>query len=202
MQVPNATHEAHPWVAARVVPDFRLLDVWALPVTGGRADFGRVLEVLLTSLDPADAGPVVRGLFAVRTLMGRVLRWDDGKPRPIPGARETSLRERLPEELRGSAAEPAIRGGFGFEPLYRTADEWAAEISNETVHGLLHLSWTPEHGDTYRARIAVYVKTRGRLGAAYLRLIDPFRHRLVYPRLLRQVGRAWAAEQRSQRSHR
>jgi hypothetical protein len=37
----------------------------------------------------------------------------------------------------------------------------------------------------------VYVKPRGRLGAAYMTLIRPFRHRVVYPALMRQIARAW-----------
>ena len=41
--------------------------------------------------------------------------------------------------------------------------------------------------------MVVYVKPRGTLGDAYLTLIDPFRHRIVYPSMLRQIGRAWEA---------
>lgn len=194
MRVPNAVHEAHPWVMSRIAPDFDLLDVWALPVEGERDEFGRVLDVVVGSFDPAGAGRVAASLFAVRKALGRVLRWDDAKARPIPGATETSLAARLPEDLRGSAATPVVTGLVkegGFAPLYRTADEWAAEVSNDTVHGVLHLAWADQGGGRYRAHLAVYVKPRGRLGAVYLKLIDPFRHRFVYPALIRHVGRVW-----------
>ena len=77
-------------------------------------------------------------------------------------------------------------------PLYRTHDEWAAEISNETVHGVLHVSWAQLPDGGYGARLAVYVKPRGRLGRGYLKLIDPFRHHIVYPGLMRRVARVWA----------
>ena len=198
MKVPNAVHAAHPWVISRVAPDFDLLDVWELPVAGGRDEFGRVLEVLLGgALDPAEVGWVPRALFAVREVLGRVFRWDaPGKRRPIPGSRDTSLAERLPEDLRGSAATPALKGAFaksGFTPLYRTDDEWAAELSNDTVHGAVHLSWRDPGDGRHRAYLAVYVKPRGRLGTVYLTLIDPFRHRFVYPALIRHVGRVWRA---------
>ena len=41
--------------------------------------------------------------------------------------------------------------------------------------------------------MAVYVKPRGRLGRAYMALIKPFRHAIVYPALMRQIDRAWSA---------
>jgi len=85
------------------------------------------------------------------------------------------------------------RAAGGFIPLYRTDDEWAAEISNATVHGVLHLAWVEEGGGRHRAHMAVYVKPRGRRGKAYMMLIGPFRHLIVYPSLTRAIGRAWDA---------
>jgi len=183
-------HAAHPWVVSRIAADFRLLDVWALPVEGPREDFGRALDVLLASFDPARAGALTRALFAVRERLGGLLGWDDEKARPIPGCAETSLRERLPADLRDTAGGTAMES---FVPLYRTGDEWAAEIANDTVHGVLHLGWRERAEGRYGMQLAVYAKPRGRLGAAYLALIAPFRHLVVYPALIREVGRAWAA---------
>ena len=37
----------------------------------------------------------------------------------------------------------------------------------------------------------MYVKPNGLLGTGYMAAIRPFRHRIVYPRMLRQIGRAW-----------
>jgi hypothetical protein len=39
--------------------------------------------------------------------------------------------------------------------------------------------------------MAVLVKRNGLLGSAYMAAIAPFRHLLVYPPLLREIGRAW-----------
>lgn len=193
VKLPNAAHATRRWVVDDVAHDFRLLDVWALPVEGGRDDFDRALEVILGSFDPDAAGLPARALFAARRVIGTVLRWDVPKPRPIPGARETTLAERLPEHLRGSA--PAANLG-DFTPLYRTADEYAAEISNGTVHGVLHIGWADVGEGRHRAQLGVYVKPRGRLGEAYLLAIAPFRHLVVYPALIRHVGRAWATAER------
>ncbi len=194
MRLPNSVHEAHPWVIAQIAPDFTLLDVWAVPASGGAGDFGSFLEVM-SSLDPADTGsPVVRALFAVRLRLGKWFGWDDAtKKRPIPGGTETSLSARLPAELRDTAKGLVIGGAGGFAPLYRTRDEFAAELSNETVHGVLHLAWVDQADGRYRARLAVYVKPRGRLGDVYMTLIAPFRHMIVYPALMRRIGRAWEA---------
>jgi hypothetical protein len=39
--------------------------------------------------------------------------------------------------------------------------------------------------------MAVLVKRNGRLGVAYMAAIAPFRHVVVYPRMLRDLERAW-----------
>jgi hypothetical protein len=199
VKLPNSAHAAHPWVIAQIAPDFTLLDVWALPVRGGPDDSDSALE-LLTSFDPANAECAAsRALFSLRFRLGAWFGWDDpAEKRPIPGCTETTLSARLPDELRGSAngsvmSAGAQRAAGGFTPLYRTDDEWAAEISNATVHGVLHLAWVEQRDGRYRAQMGVYVKPRGKLGEIYLTLIQPFRHLIVYPALMRQIGRAWDA---------
>ena len=59
--------------------------------------------------------------------------------------------------------------------------------------GVLHLGWVPDGSGTYRGQMAVLVKPNGLLGKAYMELIKPFRHLIVYPGLIRQAGREWAA---------
>ena len=192
MRVPNAVHRSHPWVMSRIAPDFALLDAWALPVEGAREEFGELVRAV-GAFDPArSASAPTRALFALRERLGALLHWDDtAQARPIPGRSESALRDRLPADLRGTATHAAL--AHGFVPLYQTADEWAAEISNATVHGVLQLAWVDEGDGRWRGRLGVYVKPRGLLGHAYLKAIEPFRHRIVYPALLAEVGRAWAA---------
>lgn len=202
MTVPAAEHQSGGWVLSSIAPDFELLDVWALPVEGAADDADRALRLLAT-FDPVGSGPLlVRALFAVRLLLGRLLRWDGPTERTIPGSAGTSLAERVPVELRGSAddvpvAEPMRQAAGGFRPLYRTPVEWAGEISNATVHGVLQLVWAPlpEQPGRHQARMAVYVRPRGPLGRLYLALIEPFRRYVVYPAMLRDLGRAWAESQ-------
>jgi hypothetical protein len=197
MRLPNSVHESHPWVIGRIAPDFKLLDAWAVPVEGGPDQFDSFLEVM-ASFDPATAESALsRALFSLRLRLGAWLGLDDAtKKRPIPGCTETTLSVRLPEGLRESATGHEISDAMqqaGFVPLFRTDDEWAAEVSNSTVHGVLQLAWVEQGEGRFRGRMGVYVKPRGKLGEAYMMLIEPFRHFIVYPALMRQIGRAWAA---------
>jgi hypothetical protein len=78
-----------------------------------------------------------------------------------------------------------------FRPVYRTEDEWALELANETVHAVLHLGWVEDDGGGHRGQMAVLVKPNGLLGRAYMVAIAPFRHLVVYPAALRDIGRDW-----------
>jgi uncharacterized protein DUF2867 len=203
VRLPNSAHEAHPWVIDEIAPDFKLVDAWALPVEGGRDEIESFLEDL-ASFDPEEAGSAAsRALFRIRLRLGAWFGWDDpAKKRPIPACSETTLSARLPDSLRGSARSPVIEGAMsriagGFVPLYRTDDEWAAEISNGTVHGVLHIGVIDQGEGQYRPQMGVYVKPRGWFGEVYMKLIEPFRHLIVYPALMRQIERRWDARERS-----
>ena len=165
MRLPNAVHESRPWRIREVAPDFTLEDVWALPVYGGAGDFPALLEIMASRDLARQASPVTRLLFGARLLLGRWFGWDDGAERPIPGRDEASLAERLPDDLRGTAA--GLRLGSSFSPLYRTGTEFAAELSNQTVHGASHLAWVDRGHDRYQGQMAVYVKPRGRREAVH-----------------------------------
>jgi hypothetical protein len=195
MRIPNAAHVARPWRIHEVTGDFRLEDVWRLPGGGGPDDLPRAVG-LITSYDPAHSGSFpVRALFAIRWKLGGLFGWDD--PDDGFGGRVPSLRDRLPADLR-DAPGPAFEG-LPFTSLYLLPDEWAAEIANRTMHGILHLGWVPDHAGGYGAEMAVYVKPNGRLGQAYMAAIRPLRHLLVYPPMLREYGQRWSesAEQPS-----
>ena len=190
MRIPNAAHEARPWRIRAITPDFTLEDVWALPVHGGAEDFPALLEVM-TSGDPGSGRDLAsRVLWRIRMRLGSWFGWDDAVGLPIPGTDEASLAERLPDDLRGSAKDLDF-GSLPFAPLYRTDTELAGELSNRTVHGVLHLAWVDQGEGRYQGQMAVYVKPRGRLGRAYMLLITPFRHWVVYPALMRQIERSW-----------
>jgi hypothetical protein len=72
-------------------------------------------------------------------------------------------------------------------------DGWAAEIANRTMHGVMHLGWVPDGAGGYRGQMAVLVKPNGLLGTVYMGAIRPFRHLIVYPPMIREIGRIWRA---------
>jgi uncharacterized protein DUF2867 len=190
MRLPDSAQTSRPWRIHELTRDFRLEDVWALPTPGGRDDFPRLVR-LAASFDPSRSsfGPL-RALFAIRWKLGELLGWD--QPDAGVGARVPSLRDRLPADLLETASRPEFRA-LPFSPLYVTDGEMAAEIANRTVHGVMHIGWVPDGGG-YRGQMAVYVKPNGLLGEAYLAALKPFRHLVVYPAMLRELGRKWQAE--------
>jgi hypothetical protein len=192
VRLSNSEHQSHAWRISEVAPDFRLEDAWALPAQGVASDFPALIEVM-GSLDPAHAeSRAARALFAIRWRVGGWFGWDDApKPLAIPHDTQTTLSARLPEDLRNTAT--AVNRRSTFTPLYRTDDEWAAELSNRTVHAVMHLAWVEKGEGRYQGQMGVYVKPRGRFGGAYMAAIAPFRHRVVYPALMRQIRRAWDA---------
>jgi uncharacterized protein DUF2867 len=188
MRLADSAHTMRPWRIHALTPDFRLEDVWALPTPGGPRDFPALIR-LIAETDPSrSTHPVVKALFALRWKVGALLGWDG--ERDGDGARVPTLRERLPEDLRGTSGGQAL-DALPFEPLYRTGDEWAAEIANRTMHGVMHLGWVADGDGGHRGQMAVLVKPDGRLGRAYMQAIKPFRHRIVYPLMLRDLERRW-----------
>ena len=202
--LPNKAHESRAWRIHEIARDFTLEDVWALPVFGAAEDFQTLLETTV-SFNPANAESLpARALWRFRDLLGR---WfglgtisapihggrDDGTRRlPIPRTNEVSLTGRLPGDLRNTAADLTF-DLLPFAPLYRTDVEFAAEVSNLTVHGVMHLAWVNQGEGLYQGQMAVYVKPRGLLGKVYMALIKPFRYWVVYPALMRQIEQAWSA---------
>jgi len=184
MRLPNDAHISRPWRVHAIAQDFSLEDVWALPTPGGRSDFPRLVQRVVTA-DPSSGA--TRALWAIRWRLGHLLGWDSA--RAGLGSRVPTLRDRLPTDLRNTPGPDFA--ALPFKPLYLTEDEFAAEIANATMHGILHLGWVPDGQGRYRGQLAVLVKRNGLLGAAYMAAIKPFRHLLVYPAMLRQLEREW-----------
>ena len=122
--------------------------------------------------------------MSLRSKLGDLLGLDgDGSG---IGSGAPTLRDRLPEDL---LATPGPRlASLPFNPLYLTENEFAAELANRTMHGVMHLGWVEEEAGCYRGQMAILVKPNGAMGSAYMAAIRPFRHRIVYPAML---DRTW-----------
>jgi hypothetical protein len=195
MRLPKTAHESRPWRIHGLTHDFRLEDVWELPTPGGPHDFRRLVQGIVSGDLSKGSSRVVRALFAIRWKIGELLGWDG--PETGLGSRVPTLRDRLPVDLR---SEPGPNfDALPFTSLYLIDDEFAAEIANRTMHGVMHLGWVPDGDGGYHGQMAVYVKPNGLFGTGYMAAIRPFRHLIVYPPIVRQIGRTWQAGARSGR---
>lgn len=194
--IPSGAYCRQSWHIHEITHDFDLEDVWALPVHGGPDDFRAFVEAMMSG-DDRDFPAAYRLLFAVRWALGRMLGADEDEHGL--GHRVASLRDRLPDALRDQPAPE--RDDSPFHPLYLTDREYAAEIANRTMHGVLHLGWVEDESapDGYSAQMSVLVRPNGRFGEAYMAVIKPFRYAIVYPALLRTVGQRWETARRAAR---
>ena len=145
-----------------------------LPAAGGADGRGRPV---------AGSSRAARALWALRWKLGELLGWDG--PDAGLGSRVPTLRDRLPADLRDAPSGPDF-DALPFTSLYLLDDEFAAEIANRTMHGVMHLGWVPDEAGGYRGQMAVLVKPNGLLGTAYMAAIRPFRHLIVYPPMMRR----------------
>jgi hypothetical protein len=187
MKLPNTAHTSRPWRIHEIVPDFRLEDVWALPTPGEAGEFPFLVEGFAAA-DPAQTLPsAARALWSLRWKLGDLFGLD--QPGSGLGSRVTTLRERLPDDLR-AAAGPEF-ATLPLTSLYLTDDEFAAEIANQTMHGVMHLGWVTDERGSYRGQMAVYVRPNGLFGNAYMAAIKPFRYLVVYPQMFQAMERRW-----------
>jgi hypothetical protein len=188
MMLPNTAHTSRPWRIHKIIPDFRLEDVWALPTPGGPGDFPRLVRQF-ASADPSQSLPGAAGkLWALRSKIGQLFGWDDEDDGV--GSRVPTLRARLPADLHDAPPGPEF-AYLPFTSLYQLEDEWAAEAANRTMHGVMHIGWVSDGDGGYRGQMAVLVKPNGLFGTAYMAAIKPFRHLIVYATLMRLIEREW-----------
>jgi Protein of unknown function (DUF2867) len=189
-RLPITAHTSRPWRIHEVAPDFQVEDVWALPTPGGPGELPRLVSQAVVGDFPEGAPLIVRVLWEARWKIGRLMGWD--RRETGLGARVTSLRERLPADLRAAPTGPAFTD-VPMSSVFMLEDEWAAEMANSTVHSIMHIGWVADEDGGYRGQMAVLVKPNGRFGAAYMAAIKPFRYLFVYPALMRSIERGWQA---------
>jgi Protein of unknown function (DUF2867) len=192
MRLPDSEHTSRPWRIHELTQGFRLEDVWALPTPGGPKDFPRLVEMIAAGDTAETASRPARALWTLRWKLGELFGWDDTDSESLP--QWQMLRDRLPEDLREAPSGPDF-DALPFTSVYLLYDEWAAEIANKTVHGVMHISWVEDGDGAYRGQMAVYVKPNGLLGNAYMAAIKPFRYLVVYPAIQRQLKRRWQARE-------
>ncbi|MFF3669506.1 DUF2867 domain-containing protein [Microtetraspora malaysiensis] len=189
MRLPKTAHTSRPWRVHEFTSDFAIEDVWSFRTPGaGPDDFPAMLAAMRAAGGLAQQPWPARFLFALRWKIGALLGWD--RPSAGIGARVTSLRDRLPGDIR-DAPRGVDSKAMPLKAVYELDTESVRELANTTVHTLMHLGWVQGANGDYELRMAVLVKPNGLFGRLYLAAIAPFRYLIVYPALTRRWERAW-----------
>jgi hypothetical protein len=192
-RVANEEFLAKPLRVHSFLADVPLHDVWKIPLDGGGTGRTVADALRLIAFDHfRDAGPIVRGLFWLRGVLGRVFRWDNPTAAQARRYADLSYVHRLTEADRArSLVEPGSESPL-FPAVYQFENEGLYEIMNGTVQAFALLALEPA-ARGYALYLAIYVRRMNWLTPFYMTLIDPFRKLFVYPALIRQVQGAWAA---------
>jgi hypothetical protein len=166
--------------------DVPLHDAFAIDLPGGGP--GRTVRDVRDALPPAEAieaNPLVAALFKLRSFVGTILRWDD-EERFLA---QSYIHRLSAADRARSLLAPGTSDG-PFRVLHWLPHEAVSELQNATVHAFLCQALRKtDHG--YRYYWGVYVKPVTQLTSAYMAIIQPFRHFLVYPIILGSIRKAW-----------
>nr|ASV47006.1 hypothetical protein [uncultured bacterium] len=188
MKIPNTEFTERPWRIHEFAGDFEVEDVWELPTPGGPDDLSRFARGFTAPSTNEISDKATSALFAIRWRLGKVLGWD--KEDEGVTNRVVSLRERLPEDLRSGDRGPDF-SDVPFRSVYLTDTEWVSELANRTVHALMHVGWVEDGKGGYHGQMTALVKPNGPFGKLYMAGIKPIRHTIVYPQLIRSIGKNW-----------
>jgi hypothetical protein len=187
VRVSPGPYLALPLAVHGLLADVPLQDVSAVDLPGGGP--GRTLADVRALFGPRErrrVNPVVRLLFGIRHVLGRLFGWDA----PAHERPELSYRARLPPDLVSRSIEPSGSMDGPFRVLYLFEREGLQEIRNATVHAFLAYALV-EAPAGYRLYWAIYVKPISWFTPIYMALIEPFRRFVVYPALLGRLRQAW-----------
>lgn len=188
MRVPNSEFTDRAWRIHDIARDFEVEDVWSLPTPGGPHELGRFARGFTAPSTNEIADKATEILFAVRWRIGKLLGWDSASEGV--SKRVLSLRDRLPEDLANGDRGPDFMD-VPFRSVYMTDDEWVSELANKTVHALMHVGWISDGEGGFHAQMTALVKPNSTFGSVYMKAIKPIRYTIVYPQLIRSIGRNW-----------
>lgn len=184
-----AQYRALPLRAHDFLDGVPIHDVWAIDLAGGPPgltlqDCAWLIPAILDSKQP----PIVRFLFWLREVLGKLFRWDQEESADtVPP--ESYIHKLTDEDRQRSIHTP----GLYRSPqrlVYDFENEALGEIINNTVHAFVDVSLqAAENG--YRLVVGIYVKPVGAITKFYMASINPFRHLFIYPTLINSVQRHW-----------
>ena len=136
-----------------------------------------------------EVGPVTNALFRLRTLIGRILGWDEANEL----VKSVSYVSRLSADDRDRSQVPPGQPVGISRILYQFENEMLAEIINRTVHcfWVMASERTP-HG--YSLHLAIHVKKLNWFTPIYLALVSPLQKWIIYPSIMKGMRQRWEKE--------
>lgn len=136
--------------------------------------------------DEADFGWLTQALFWLRTIIGRLLRWDEA---PALIASVSWLPKLSAEDRARSLVTPGQPEGIA-RLLYCFEHEMLAEIINRTVHCFWVMA-TEKTATGYALYLAVYVRKLNWFTPIYMALVSPLLQWLIYPAIEKALLHRW-----------
>ena len=143
----------------------------------------------LADLGKVELGAISKGLFWLRGLIGKIMRWDE-----VPElVRSVSYLPRLTAKERAKSLVPPgeVRGIS--QVLYCFENEMVLEIINKTVHCFWVIASEPR-ADGYNLYNAVYVKNLNWRTPIYMTLVSPVLKWIIYPAIGKSMQQNWERE--------
>ncbi len=190
MKIVNQDQIKYPWKVHNLLKDFRIEDVWLLPIVLDQDDtLTDVLEqVIATKKKTAEAG-LVGVLFKFRMYLGNVFNWDNkvSTTKIITG----EIGERYAKAESLNLEDLPQTKVDDFVPVYFLENELLLELENSIVQAAIHLGKTEEPQNKYQVNMTVYVKPKGVFGRLYMMAINPFRWLIIYPTFMKALKIQW-----------
>lgn len=207
-RVPNSSHLTNECYVQKLAYDFELLDVWEFPICLKPSENDSLYKFRKIAIEPTFKNVFDHSLsgllFKSRAWLGQLFNIDkEVNKLPIPDSLEFNLTDRMTEEERKnhiSELDIDIRTNnyLDFKTVYSFKNETLNEISNASEHALMHYSWIKKADDCFKIQMASYVKHRSKYGPYYIKLIEPFKRRIVYTHLFDEFVRRWNAHKKNQ----
>ncbi len=198
-KIDPARHMAQPWRVHTLAPDFKLLDVWALPIVADPSKgetFDKFLKLVLQN-GLQSSSQIARFFVWLRAELGDIFHWEYAPSQAtVAGTNEHSITERLTEEDQranktGDKNTNVANSITKLSMVYERENEALFEIHNKTVSALFHLSFVPTEDGKKTPELAVYTKMRGFKSKLYMGIIEPFRLVAVYPQWISTITKKW-----------
>jgi len=177
--ISKADFSPHRWRGPAMISDFEFVDMWRVPVEGGPEDtLEDLLQTLRNAVDKQKRSSVEKMLWQVRGILGKCLKEKENEAScvglfPIPGCKEWSLVERLPNDLKDTAQ--TTHWLLGHPPVYRLRNEAMWEESSAPCHIACMWVMSPQSGGGWVLEMPIYVKPNGFFGRLYMKVVKPFR---------------------------